>query len=542
MKKPVLIFFIITMLSSFAFADFDRTTGLIDIPVARVINGGTYKVFSSGIFTIGENLDSPADFNTGFAYGIGDWGEVTISMLTTVDYTFNFNGVFLKESGGIPAIGFGIHNITYRKYVSDLGHTEEFGYSDDVDYIKVARRPHEQFSLYFVATKNLGGSYGEYTLGFGRGKYVGFGPHSHWFNSDMLFASTDQNELLGKAHEDAFGLFFGSRWQIIDPLSFMLEFDGRDVNAGVGYKFPIAELNLAWTHLEQIGKSHRTRVSLGASVSSMAMPEAPKYAYVSLRVYDKATKKPLDFNVNLEGEKKSSTVEGKAGKIKMRLRPGQYAMKIVIPGYKWKQVKLVLKPDETKSFKLGLEKKTTKEELESAREFDVHFVNGVNAYNKGEYKNAMLYLEKCLLLKPGQPDASTYYEKATDAFNKQFNKISAIAETLEKKGDYKGALARYKELLSIDESNETVAAKVDALTKRLTVKTKPKTGGKKPTTPGVSEADINKWYKQGLNYFSSGNYQKAINMFNKVLKYRPSHSGAKKYLNKSRTRLKALGG
>jgi len=541
MKKLLVIFMVLLFVIP-GFADFDRTSGLIDIPVARVIKGGTWKVYSSGILTIGTYLDRPADFNTGFAYGIGDWGEVTLSMLTTVDYTVNFNSILLRESGGTPSIAFGIHNITYRKYVSELGQSEDFGYSDDVDYIKVARRPHEQFSLYFVSTKDFGGSYGEYSVGIGRGKYVGFGPHSHWFNSDMLFASSDQHELLGKAHEDAIGLFFGGKWQIIEPLSYMLEFDGRDVNTGIAYKFPIAELQLAWTHFEQIGKSHRTRLSFGASFSSMSIPEPPKYSFISLRVFDNETGKSLDFNVNLETEKKKSTVQGKAGKIKMKLLPGDYVMKIVIPGYKWKQIKLVLKGGETKEFKLGLERKATKEELEKDKEFDNNFVSGVTAFNKGEYKNAMTHLEKCLMLKPGHEEATAYYERARAAFTKQFDDIEIAAKVLEKKGDYKGALKKYKELLSIDENNTEVAAKIDQLTKRLAVnKVPPKVEGKPPTS-GVTEAQINTWYKQGLSSFSSGNYKNAISMFEKVLKYKPGHSGAKKYLGKARTRQKALGG
>ncbi len=544
MKKLIIFVFLISLVVSFAYADFDRTSGLIDIPVAKVIKGGTWKVYSSGILTIGDYLDSPADFNTGFAYGIGDWGEVTISMLTTVDYTINFNSILLRESGGAPSIAFGMHNITYRKYVSELGQSEHFGYSDDVDYIKVARRPHEQFSLFFVSTKNFGGSYGEYTVGIGRGKYVGFGPHSHWFNSDMLFASTDQQELLGKAHEDAVGLFFGGRWQIVEPLSYMFEFDGRDVNTGISYKFPIAEVELAWTHFEQIGKSHRTRLSFGASFSSMAMPKAPEYSLVSIRVYDKDTGKALDFSVNLERNNKKSSVSGKKGKVRLKLLPGEYMMKVVIPGYKWKQIKLTLKGKETKEFKLGLERKPTKEELEKEKEFDSNFVSGVTAFNKGEYKNAMTHLERCLFLKPGHEESTSYYEKARAAFTKQFGDIEMAAKVMENKGDYKGALSKYKELLAIDENNTDIAAKVDQLTKRLQAKKAPpkEVGKKKPPTPGVTEADINKWYKQGLGYFSSGNYKKAINMFEKILRYRSGHSGAKKYLGKARTRQKALGG
>ncbi|OQX51520.1 MAG: hypothetical protein B5M53_10940 [Candidatus Cloacimonas sp. 4484_209] len=544
MKKIAFVFIILSLTFVLASADFDRTTGLIDIPVARVMPGGTYRGFASGILTVGNYRDRPADFNTGFAYGIGDWGEVTISMLTTVDYTLNFNSVLVKESEGTPALGVGISNITYRKYVSELGHSADFGYSDDVDYIKVARRPHEQFSLYFVATKDFGGSYGEYTVGLGRGKYVGYGPHSHLFNTDMLFASTNQKELMGKANEDAFGLFFGGRWQVAKPVSFMLEFDGRDVNAGFRFKMPIAEFDLAWTHLEQIGKSHRTRVSFGASVSSMAIPKSPEYASISLKVYDEDTKKPLNFNVNLERGERRNTFAGKLGRIKMKLLPGEYVMKVVIPGYKWKSIKLTLKPGDVRAFKLGLKKKKTKEELVKEKEFDANFASGVTAFNKGEYKNAMLHLEKCLLLKPGNEDATAYYKKASSAFQKQFDEIKFAAEVLEKKGDYKGALKEYENLLNIDPGNNYVAAKVKEMNYKLKAPVKPEKSSTapKPTTPAVSDVDIDKWYKTGLNYFSRGQYKKAITMFNKVLRYRPNHRGARKYLNKARTRLKALGG
>ncbi|MCK4395696.1 tetratricopeptide repeat protein [candidate division WOR-3 bacterium] len=542
MKKIILSFFIIVISFSFAYSDFGRTTGLIDIPVARIMPGGTWRVFATGIFAVGED-DYPAALNTGFAYGIGDWGEVTIAMLTTADYAINFNTVFFRESGFLPSMGCGIHNITYRKYITELGHSKEVGYSDDIAYEEGARRPHEQFSTYFVATKDFGGILGEQTIGFGRGKYVGFGPHSHWFNTDMLFVSTKQSELLGKAHEDAFGLFFGSRWKIIEPLSVMLEFDGRDVNTGITYKFPMVELNLAWTHIEQVGKTHRPRISLGASVSSMVVPKVPIFAFISLRVYDKDTNKSLDFNVNLESAKMSRTLTGKAGRIKMKLDPGEYVMKVIIPGYRWKKIKLVLKPGETRAFRVGLEKKISKEELGREKEFDSNFVDGVTAYNNGKYKNAMTYLEKCLMIKPGHEDATAYYEKATNAFTIQFDKLKTAAEALEKKGDYKNALTKYQELLTIDPTNTDVAAKLDELTKKLKEKEKPKKPKKpkKPSIPGVTDRDIDTWYKAGLNHFSRGNYKKAVGMFEKVLRYRPGHSGAQKYLSKSRTRLKAMG-
>jgi hypothetical protein len=536
LKKSIIICIFLLLIFSFLFGDFERTTGLIDIPSARVIKGGVWKAYLSGNFVIGKDRDSPADANVGFAYGIRDWGEVTISMLTTVDYTINFNSVLLKESGGVPAIGFGIHNITYRKYVSELGNSEDFGYSDDVDYIKVCRRPHEQFSIFFVATKDMGG-FGEHTIGFGRGKYVGYGPNSHLFNSDMLFASTDQKELMGQAHEDAVGLFFGSEWKIIEPFFFILEFDGRDVNTGLCYKQSMFEINLAWTHFEQIGKSHRPRISFGASVTSMALPKGPEYGRVVLSVYDEQTKKPLDFNVNVERGKKGKTFSGREGKFTMKLKPGVYTMKVIIPGYKWKKVKMLIKTGETRSYKLGLEKKMTEEEKQKEREFDNNFVTGVTLYNKGNNKGAMDAFERCLELKPDHEETKEYYEKAKMAFNVQFNVIKNKAEALENQGKLKDALEKYKELLDIDPMNKEIQDKVNALTKRLK-RPKPK----KPTTPTVTDTDINNWYKSGLSHFSNGNYRKAINMFNKVLRYRPGHSGAKKYLQRARTRLKALGG
>ncbi|GAH29225.1 unnamed protein product, partial [marine sediment metagenome] len=51
----------------------------------------------------------------------------------------------------------------------------------------------------------------------------------------------------------------------------------------------------------------------------------------------------------------SRTFTGKAGRVKMKLAPGEYVMKVIIPGYKWKKIKLVLKPGETRAFRVGLE-------------------------------------------------------------------------------------------------------------------------------------------------------------------------------------------
>ncbi|MCK4575666.1 tetratricopeptide repeat protein, partial [candidate division WOR-3 bacterium] len=189
--------------------------------------------------------------------------------------------------------------------------------------------------------------------------------------------------------------------------------------------------------------------------------------------------------------------------------------------------------------KIGLSKKISKEDIEREKEFDSNYVKGVTAYNSKNYKAAITFLEKCMKLKPENEDAGMYLEKAKVDFFVQCEGLKSAAVKLEEKKDYKGALIKYQELLYLDPDNKEISVKVDEMTEKILLEKKKKV--KKKAPPGVSDREIDKWYKAGLSHFGNGNYKNAIAMFEKVLRYRPKHSGARKYLGKARTRLKATG-
>ena len=171
------------------------------------------------------------------------------------------------------------------------------------------------------------------TAGIGRGRYVGYGPVSEYFNSDIFSEERRKNW--------AFGLFGGVKIIFSNNLAFIAEMDGRDANIGLEYQNKSVRGNLGLEKLEHIGDrlERSPRVSLGFSYRLMSLwgevPEEEKNKKtVSITLIDNETREPvMGYAVIVKSEGDTVAFSTVKNTHSFTLEPGVYNTIISATGY-----------------------------------------------------------------------------------------------------------------------------------------------------------------------------------------------------------------
>jgi len=549
------IFLVIILFGSSAFAEWNRTSGLIDIPTAKTMPANVARASSNWFFTFGQDSLHSMDADFSLSYGIMNRAELSAYMLTSKDYAASIAFKITDENGAIPALGLGIQDITASQWISSLGSGDTTGFSDDVDYLTVSKRNPERFSAYLVATKTLG-RLGEYTLGIGRGRFVGYGPRSQAFNSDMFFGGGRDT---ANQHLDAVGLFMGGKVQVVSNLYALGEFDGRDVNVGLSYEHPLFSVHVAMTHVEQLttpaavwSVDHHARLAMGISANTSFIRGAPSAGILAGSVTDVATGAPLVARISLVGTGKPSIkTERGAGIYAIHIEPGTYVVRVVAEGYKWKQVTARVLSGKTTALNIALSPKIPPAVVQEIKR---RLNDGYNYYLAGNYRRAISEWSRVQELNPGNKKAKDYLNTARQKVAELIASLRSSALTYEGEGRLGMAVSKWNEVLSLDPLNKEAKTSIASLRARVAAKKpkprpkpkpKPKPRPKpkpKPTVKQPSKEEIEATYKAGVSLYLSGKYKQAISKFQQVLKANPNHSGAKNYLQKARARLKAIEG
>jgi hypothetical protein len=378
MKRLLLSFLISAIAFSLfttASAEFNRTTGLIDIPTAYILPAKVWKFSMNGsVTTTQKNVweKKPADMDFTVSYGIMGRGEAALSMFTFRDYVLDLTYLLTDETQNVPAIAFGIQNITYRRFITEVGAGDTLpsdvdegrvadqrnGWGDDETY---PRRCSEQFSVYFVMSKTFG-SWGQYHLGIGRGRFIGYGSRSKYFNTD-IYSDTE--------HNDAVGIFWGAAFDFFQGFGPMVDFDGRDFNIGLQYRSPYFRISLAAVKLEhRLGgmQALYPRFALGGSVTTQAVVEeraVRAVGFLAGKCWDKKTAKPIKAVISFPGSELGSIISSeKKGSFKISLPSGIYVVRSTAPGYYWKQKKVRIAPGKTTICNFAMKKKQKKSKKE----------------------------------------------------------------------------------------------------------------------------------------------------------------------------------
>jgi len=259
MRNLLPLLFIITVIfTSPATADFNRTSGLIDIPTSKILPHFGYRIGIDGSVAVDpEQSVDDFDENLHAAIGLGNKFEGYLDIYTIGNFTTAIGFCHRFYDQAKFKFAWGVHCLSYSLDISEVGHGDSTGWDDDLAYeTKPAYvKPFELSSCFMVSTYSPN-ELVDLTIGIGRGMYVGYGPFSKYCNSDFY-------------HEHgcdwAVGVFFGFELKATDNLSFMSDFDGRDINVGLKFMLSLIELSVALNKVEQFGRDFSPRIS--ASIS-----------------------------------------------------------------------------------------------------------------------------------------------------------------------------------------------------------------------------------------------------------------------------------
>ncbi|MCK4321723.1 hypothetical protein KAX08_04310, partial [candidate division WOR-3 bacterium] len=284
MKKfqniSIILIFLITITLNSQTA---RRESYIDIPSAHLTKGLFINL--NGSFPMGSENEVSTDINSGLEFALNRF-DILLNWYSTSNFSLDLSYLLLDQSGMIPSLSLGIDNITYRQYISPIGHAEgdtQNTYADE----GYDPRPPEVVSAYLVATRKFSENF-EMTLGLGRGRFIGYGPRSRLLNLDVLF--DEEHELF------TVGFFGGLKYTIPHGPSIIIETDGRDANFGIQYEYGLFKGTLSIIKLEHFaseeGSNLTPRINASFSFKTYSF-EALKPGMVNINLLDLNSDKPI---------------------------------------------------------------------------------------------------------------------------------------------------------------------------------------------------------------------------------------------------------
>jgi tetratricopeptide (TPR) repeat protein len=544
-----------TLISTVLISYLAGTSGFVNIPtVSQYDVPGLFGVgFAYSLTMLSDDPDptdeiepDPSDYNMFLRYGLMGRGEIALSMYTTNTFALSFNYTIIKEGTG-PALFFGIDNITYAKYVSSLGSGDSVGFLEEVGYATTSGgRPPEMFSAYLGIQKTFGKIF-NVVLGLGRGRFVGYGERSHVFNTDLFVLGADYETEEHSAW--AFGLFFGASLRFPFGLELMAEMDGRDASVGMKYHNKYVTPVFAITKVEQFGDRapFSPRIAMGIEATTRFMHERPQSGTLEYVIQDNITKEMLtNSTVRIVELNKQYTASG--GTFSLKLPAGNYTIIVSRTDYVDYRAKINVKPNVQSKLVFNMQKTEEARRLEQAvreREASIrnHLEQGKIYFAEGNLAQAKAAFEMVISLDPGNIEA----QESLGALELRRANLIAYhtseAKRLTQAKNYTEATQSWQRVLAVDPDNTEAKNGVAALRKLTSAPAKqPAKPAKQPapSAPKVSEAEIEKLYKNGVSLFTSEKYDEALNVFKRVLALNPNHVGAKEYKKRTEARLRVL--
>ena len=533
MKRRLFLIGMFYMVSISLWAENEKISGYIDIPTARTAQPGLYLNLT-GSYALGEDPYS-VDVNGIIGLSINNL-EFYLSGFTLNSWVLDFKYTVLKKN---MSFAFGVDRIAYQKYITPVGSGESTGYTDE----RYITRPPEWFSAYVVGTFPLG-NFLEATVGLGRGKFVGYGPRSRYFNIDYFFNREGVIPVSGTHPEYAVGLFGGVRIKFTPFASLVIEEDGRDVNTGLVLGNDRINVHLTLTKLEQITDLPMANVRMDLSVGAQMMPILErKTGFIVFRIYDQKSKSPLPALVkfyNVKGKLVMKINVPPEGIVRKEIPAGRYRIRIESKGYRPKTGRLHIRENKKINLKIGLLKKLSPEEIAVIEALK----RARNKVGEGDLLGAMAEVNGALKILPSSADALAMKKEVEGLIEARVSELRKKAIALEKSNP-SSAIKFWQEVLRYKPGNKEIVARIDKLNSQIKAasakaRRKPPrrtTTRKKPAVKKPSKATLNKWYKQAVRYYLNGKYRQAYNLLKKILKYDPNNKKAKRYLKKVKAKL-----
>ena len=165
------------------------------------------------------------------------------------------------------------------------------------------------------------------------------------------------------------------------------------------------------------------------------------------------------------------------------------------------------------------EKVLTKESLTSES-----FYNEGMGYLKDErYEEAISSFEKALIWDPENSKAEEGLVLAREELAKErFREYVKRGKDAYEKGDYLEALSNFQQAFSIDSTDTKVKEYLILINKKLT----------------PSKSEIKSDFERGYEYYTKGEYRKAVQVFEDILRREPDNPEAKRYMKESLEKIK----
>lgn len=350
-----LIILILAVIIIPSFADFNRTSGLINIPKANILPHLGFRVGLDGSLAFTPTL-SNTDFDNNFHSSLGLWNKVEayLDIYTINNFTTAIGFCHKFYDAKKIKFAWGIHQLSYALSVSEVGHGDSIGWDDEFYNGGDYKKPFEFCSGFLVSTyipnKNF-----DITFSIGRGEYVGYGPRSKWLNSNFYH---DQGG------DWAVGLFFGFDLKLVKDLSFMLDVDGRNLNLGFSYHRAPIEIGIASTKLEHPIWGENLSSRLYASISYINIIEEVKESKVGAiagTIFDKKGNSVIAEIGILNMEIPKTMTNPDHGSYNFtNMKPGVYELFSYAHGYKGVKKKVTVVADKTAFCDFTLEKEALK--------------------------------------------------------------------------------------------------------------------------------------------------------------------------------------
>ncbi len=338
MKKMLLTILLIVLPLS---ADFKRTSGLVDIPTARILPHLGYRIGGDLTIKFGTGTyDQIVEENVHASLGLGNFLEVYFDFYTIIE-NWTWGAGFAHRLYGSDRFGlaWGIHGFSDIADISEIERGDSTGWHDDLLYERDEYlKPYERYSGFIVSTYALNKDI-DVSVGLGRGKYVGYGRWSRYFNSNFYH---EQGGNWGV------GLFGGVEFKLSRETSFMIDADGRDINAGFVYQPLPWEFGIGVTKIEYFFDWDEYRPRLALSASYKRLPKEAGPGVIAGTVYD-TEGNPLVAAVTIpEAEIPVAMTEPEFGSYEFtEVEPKLYELTASAEGYSKEKKKVEALADDT---------------------------------------------------------------------------------------------------------------------------------------------------------------------------------------------------
>lgn len=338
MKHAVIVFLLMV---SIAFPDFKRTSGLVDIPTARILPNLGFRVGADFTAQLGSgDYDQVFEENLHASLGLFNFLELYFDAYTIIE-NWTVAGGFCHRIYGSDKFGlaWGIHSFSSLSDLSEIGQTSTTVWLDDRFYQHAAYdKPYERFSGFVVSTYALSDNI-DVSLGVGRGRYVGYGVTSKYFNSNLY------HEMGG---DWGLGLFGGVELKLSEKTSLLFDGDGRDLNAGVRFQPLPWEFCLGLTKIEYFFDWDEYRPRVAVSASYKHIPKKPGPGIIAGTVRDTEGNALVAAVRVTESEIPSLMTEPEFGAYEFTdVKPAIYELTATAEGYSQGEKKVQALPDQT---------------------------------------------------------------------------------------------------------------------------------------------------------------------------------------------------